>query len=209
MMCQLAIGREFSLSTVKLPKKAKVGVSPTLGFSKEDKEGTFQPHDDALVITIRIGGYDVKRVLVDQGSGVEFIYPNLYNGLNLRLEDLEKYDSPLVGFNGKMVIPRGMIKLLVQTVDEEVQVNFIVVEVYSSYTAILARPWLHSIGAVSSTLHLKVKYPTLGRVGELIGSQVVAGGSHYTTSCGSCYGGRGSNSIATKVSQSGTWDQVV
>ena len=30
------------------------------------------------------------------------------------------------------------------------------------------------MGAVSSTLHLKVKYPTLGRVGELVGSQATA-----------------------------------
>ena len=39
--------------------------TPSLGFSEEDKEGTFQPYDVALVVTIRIGGYDVKRVLVD------------------------------------------------------------------------------------------------------------------------------------------------
>ena len=40
------------------------------------------------------------------------------------------------------------------------QVNFIVVEAYSPYAAIFARPWLHAMGAMSSTLHLKVKYPT-------------------------------------------------
>ena len=40
------------------------------------------------------------------------------------------------------------------------QVNFIVVEAYSPYTAIFARPWLHAMGVVSSTLRLKVKYPT-------------------------------------------------
>ena len=67
-------------------------VTPILGFSDKDKEGTFQPHDDALVVTIRIGGYDVKRVLVDQGSGVKIMYPYLYKGLNLKLEDLERYD---------------------------------------------------------------------------------------------------------------------
>ena len=85
------------------------------------------------------------------------MYPNLYKGLNLKPEDLEKYDSPLVGFDGKMVISRGTIKLPVWTGDEEVQVNFIIVEAYSPYTTILARPWFHSMGAVSSTLHLKVK----------------------------------------------------
>ena len=121
-------------------KRAKVVALPTLGFSEEDKVGTFQPHDDALVVTLRIEGYDVKRDLVDQGSGAEIMYLDLYKGLNLKLEDLEKYDSPLVRFNGRMVIPCEMIRLPVQAKDEEVQVNFIVVEAYSPYTAILARP---------------------------------------------------------------------
>ena len=80
-------------------------IASTPGFSKEDKEGTFQPHDDALVVTIRIGGNDLKRVLDDQGSRVEIMYPDLYKGLNLKLEDLERYDSPLMGFDGRMVFP--------------------------------------------------------------------------------------------------------
>ena len=102
--------------------------------------GTFQPHDDALVVALQIGGYDVKRVLVDQGSETEIMYPNLYKGLNLKPEDLEKYDSTLVGFDGRTIIPRGMIRLPVQVGDEVVQVNFIVIEAYSPYTTILARP---------------------------------------------------------------------
>ena len=59
------------------------------------------------MVTLRIGGYDVKRVLVDQGSGAEIIFPDLYNGLGLKLEDLAAYDSPLVSFDGKVVIPKG------------------------------------------------------------------------------------------------------
>ena len=46
-------------------KKAKKGAFPVLEFSDEDKIRTTQPHDDALVVTLRIGGYDVKRVLID------------------------------------------------------------------------------------------------------------------------------------------------
>ena len=46
-------------------KRAKRMASPILGFSDENKVGTIQPHDDALVVTLRIGGYDVKKVLVD------------------------------------------------------------------------------------------------------------------------------------------------
>ena len=52
--------------------------------------------------------------------------------------------------------------------------NFIVVDSYSPYTAIVARPWLHALGAVSSTLHQKVKYPFEGLVKEILGNQSVA-----------------------------------
>ena len=46
-------------------KRSRVGVRSALSFSNEDKVRTLQPHDDALIVTLRIGGYDVKRVLVD------------------------------------------------------------------------------------------------------------------------------------------------
>ena len=54
------------------------------------------------------------------------------------------------------------------------EVDFIVVDAYSLYTAIVARPWLHALGAVSSTLHQKVKHPSEGRVKEVIGNQAMA-----------------------------------
>ncbi|XP_075649724.1 uncharacterized protein LOC142620209 [Castanea sativa] len=133
-----------------------------------------RPHDDALVVTLRIEGYDVKRVLIDQGSGVEIMYPNLYKGLKLRPKDLACYDSPLMGFDGKTVIAKGQIRLPVQARSKVVEVDFIVVNAYSPYIAIMVRPWLHTIGVVSSTSYLKVKYPSGNQVEELIKSQSMA-----------------------------------
>ena len=52
-------------------------------------------------------------MLVYQGSGAEIMYPNLYKGLKLRPENLTGYDSPLVGFDGKVVILKGQIKLAI------------------------------------------------------------------------------------------------
>ena len=75
-------------------KRAKVEIPLVMGFLDEDKIGTIQPDDDALVITLRIGGYDVKRVMVDQGNTVEIMYPDLYKGLNLKSKDLTPYSSP-------------------------------------------------------------------------------------------------------------------
>ena len=82
-----------------------------MGFSDEDKIKTIQPHDDALMITLRIEGYDVKRVMVNQDSAAEIMYPDLYKGLNLKAENLTPYSSPLVSFEGKIIIPKGQVRL--------------------------------------------------------------------------------------------------
>ena len=68
------------------------------------------------------------------------MYPNLYEGLRLRPEDLACYDSPLVGFDGKVIIPKGQIKLPVQASSEVIEVYFTMVDAYSPHTAIVARP---------------------------------------------------------------------
>ena len=46
----------------------------TISFSDSDLHDVQLPHNDPLVITLRIGNYDVKRVLVDQGSFAEVMY---------------------------------------------------------------------------------------------------------------------------------------
>ena len=76
-----------------------------------------------------------------------------------------------MSFEGKTVIPKGQIKLPIQTNLKIVKVDFIVVDSYSPYIAIMARPWLHAFGDVSSTLHQKVKYRSHGQVKEIVGSQ--------------------------------------
>ncbi|XP_075675250.1 uncharacterized protein LOC142644547 [Castanea sativa] len=140
----------------------------------QENIGTIQPHDDALVVMLRIGGYDVKMVMVDQGSGAKTMYPNLYKGLNLKPDDLIAYNSPLIIFDGKVVIPRGQIRLPVQAGSKVVEVDFIMVDAYSPYIAIVARPWLHALGIVSSTLYLKVKYSSRDQIKELVGSPSIA-----------------------------------
>ena len=151
-----------------------MGIPLVLGFSDEDKLGTVQPHDYALVVTLRISGYNVKRVMIDQDSAAEIMYLDLFKGLNLKLENLIAYSSPLVSFEGKMVIPKGHIRLPVQTSLDVVEVNFIVVDAFSPYTAMMGRPWLHTLGAVSFTLYQKVKYPLGDQVLEILGSQFMA-----------------------------------
>ncbi|XP_023906537.1 uncharacterized protein LOC112018255 [Quercus suber] len=159
-----------------VPPPAK-NIRPTrepIAFGDSDLEGTIQPHDDALIVTARVGGFVVKRIMIDQGSGADVMYPDLFRGLGLRAENLSKYNTPLVGFDGKMVAPEGQISLPVNMGGKEVMVSFFEVASYSPYTAILGKPWIHAMGAIPSTLHMRVKFHTDCGVTVIQGSQQAA-----------------------------------
>ena len=104
-------------------KRIKVGRVP-ISFNEGDIEETIQPHDDALIVTARISGFLVKRVMIDQGSRANVMYPDQFEGLGLKNQDLTKYDTLLVSFDGRVVIPKGQISLPVNMEGKEVMVTF-------------------------------------------------------------------------------------
>ena len=73
-------------------------------------------------------------------------------------------------FDGKLVVPKGMIRLPIQTGPKMVKVNFIVMDTYFPYMAIVGRPWLHTLGALASFSHQKLKFPSGDQVREIHGS---------------------------------------
>ncbi|XP_020206963.1 uncharacterized protein LOC109791999 [Cajanus cajan] len=75
------------------------------------------------------------------------------------------YDDPLVGFSGERVSTRRYIKLFTRfCFDEqeyrEIQVKYIVVHANTSYNILLGRPSLNMLGAIVSTPHLAMKFPS-------------------------------------------------
>ena len=59
--------------TGSVPKIAR-RESPIIGFSEEGARRLHHPHDDALVVSIRIEDYNMHRVLVDNGSLADILY---------------------------------------------------------------------------------------------------------------------------------------
>ena len=57
-------------STPKIARRE----SPIIGFLEEDARRLHHPHDDALVVSIRIEDYNMHRVLVDNGSSADILY---------------------------------------------------------------------------------------------------------------------------------------
>ena len=56
-----------------IPKIARVD-NPIIGFSKENARHLYNPHNDALIVSIWVGDYNTHRVLVDNGSFIDILY---------------------------------------------------------------------------------------------------------------------------------------
>ena len=57
--------------------------SPIIGFSEDNARRLHHPHDDALVVTIRVGDYNVHRMLVDNGSSADILYDPAFQQMGI------------------------------------------------------------------------------------------------------------------------------
>ena len=163
--------------TGSVPKIAR-RESPIIGFSKENARRLHHPHDDALVVSIRIEDYNMHRVLVDNGSSADILYYPTFQQIGIGREWLISTNASLVGFGGTRVLPLGAITLSVVVGDYPQQiakdVTFLVVDCSSAYNVILRRLTLNSWKAITSIYLLMIKFPTDYGMGELRGDQVAA-----------------------------------
>ena len=58
--------------TSAVPKMTRID-NPVIGFSEEDARLLHHPHDDAFVVSIRIGDYNTYRILVDNESSADIL----------------------------------------------------------------------------------------------------------------------------------------
>ena len=148
-------------------------VDQDMYFSKEDAKGVKQPHDDPLVIMIMIEGFNIRRVLVDNGSSTDIIYLSAFQPFKVDPKKLRLFESPLFSFSGDKVYPRGRVTLTVTAGSHPLQVtnkhNFLVVDSPSSYNVIIGQPTFNRWKAATSIYCLKVKFPTEQGVGEIRG----------------------------------------
>ncbi|XP_057463799.1 uncharacterized protein LOC130753627 [Actinidia eriantha] len=132
------------------------------------------PHSDPLVVQLRIGRYDVKRILVDTGSSVEVMYYDLFKQLKLPQDELKPARAPLVGFNAQAHWPLGTVSLKTRAGSQELMMEFVVVDIPSPYNAIVGRDWLHRMKGGASTLHQAIKFVTPRGEEAIYGDQVAA-----------------------------------
>ncbi|GFY98634.1 hypothetical protein Acr_13g0000350 [Actinidia rufa] len=152
-----------------------VGDQPPITFSNDDLRGLHLPHDDALVVSAVIANFNVQRILIDNGSSADILFVSAFERMKVGLDKLHPFHTPLIGFGGNTTHPLGWINLPITLGMEPHQTtvwqDFIVVDCPSPYKAILGRPTLGGIKAITSTYHLKVKFPSPTGIGEIKGDQ--------------------------------------
>ncbi|GAU45897.1 hypothetical protein TSUD_24990 [Trifolium subterraneum] len=139
--------------------------SVPFAFYREEVPGGSPNFQIPLLVRAKMANFDVRRILVDQGRSCDIMYSGLFKVLQLTEENLVPYvGSDLQGFNGSTTKPWGYVDLIVTFGEKKamksVKVKFLVVDCPSLYNCIIGRPTLAELFAVSSTIHLKLKYYT-------------------------------------------------
>ena len=152
-------------------QKRLKNIDDVITFSKNDLQGVQTPHDDAVVVASTIVKYDVKRILVDNGSSTNVLFYAVFSRMDLSKYRLHEVSIPLIGFTGDSVQVEGEITLPT-TVGTSLRLStvfltYTVVRIPSAYNAILGRPGLNALRAVVSTYHLLVRFPTKYGIEEL------------------------------------------
>ena len=152
--------------------------NPIIGLIEKDARRLHHTHDDALVVSMRVGDYNTYRVLVDNRSSADILYYPVFQQMRVEKERLILVSALLVGFGGIRVYPLGAVTLpiIIRDYPQQIMkdVTFLVVDCSFAYNAILGHPTLNSWKAMTSTYHLMIKFPTEYGVGEVRGDQVAA-----------------------------------
>ncbi|XP_010489839.1 PREDICTED: uncharacterized protein LOC104767523 [Camelina sativa] len=124
-------------------------------------------HHDTLVIQLTLANCLMKRILIDNGSSTNILYMQAYKELGLDEGGLTRKSIPLVGFSGEVKQSISEVTLPVYGEGVNKHTKFLVVDCASAYNAIMACPWIHDMGAIPSTLHQTIKFPTPWGVKEI------------------------------------------
>jgi len=149
---------------IERPHKSHRRESVVVGFSDEDYAGVSLPHTDVIVVTLQVANHRIHRMFIDNGSSADILYWSAFRNMEISLEKVIPATCPLVGFAGEQVLPVGSIELPVTAGDypttKTIMVKFLLIDRPSAYNAIIGRTTLNDLKAITSTSHLKIKFPT-------------------------------------------------
>ncbi|KAI5388927.1 hypothetical protein KIW84_074548 [Lathyrus oleraceus] len=137
---------------------SNVHASHGLGFTDMDLTVDGRNHNRALHIAMECKGAVLSHVLVDTGSSLNVLPKKALAKLNCEGLILTPTDLIVRAFDGSKRAVFGEVELPVKIGPEVFKSVFYVMDIQPAYSCLLGRPWIHAAGAVTSTLHQKLKY---------------------------------------------------
>ncbi|XP_009610551.1 uncharacterized protein [Nicotiana tomentosiformis] len=173
-------GNEINSVTFSADKKIKVSMTHNkrlrevseddITFTEEDADGLLLSHNDALVISLNVLDFKIKRFLVNLGSSTNIIQWKVLEQAKLT-GSIILATKLLAGFNLASVITRGKILLPTNAEGVTKTTLFEVVDDDMVYNIILSSPWLHEMKAVPSMYHQLLKSSTPKGIKQIRGDQ--------------------------------------
>ncbi|XP_021860304.1 uncharacterized protein [Spinacia oleracea] len=174
------------LGQVKLSGKSPVDPFPRIEICESDGGRVATPHDDPLVVEIKISNMRVKRILIDTRSSSDIMSMEFLSRLAHDPKTIESIHYPIIGFGGSIIHPVGVINLPVRIGGrkdgQKMGVDFLIVKDLTAYNVILRRPTLNKIKVVVVTHLILLKYVCDERaIGTIHGYQQQARDCYVTT----------------------------
>ncbi|XP_024634522.1 uncharacterized protein [Medicago truncatula] len=136
----------------------------SLSFSDEDLPAEGKKHNQALLISVLCKTDSLSNVLIDTGSALNVMPKSTLDQLTYSEALLRPSKVTVRAFDGTRRSVYGEIDLPISVGPHEFQVTFQVMEIQASFSCLLGRPWIHDAGAVTSTLHQKLKFVSHGKL---------------------------------------------
>ncbi|XP_039000331.1 uncharacterized protein LOC120126117 [Hibiscus syriacus] len=153
------------LPTEKLERLvAKMQADNILSFSKDEIPSGMIDNHKALHITVRYKGHVLSRVLISDGSALNVIPLVTLKKLPVDSTLKRNCQSMVRSFDGTEREVLGKIDIPLTIGPATFEVEFLVMDIKPTYNCLLGRHWIHQAGAVSSTLHQRLKFVFDGRL---------------------------------------------
>ncbi|CAJ2644571.1 unnamed protein product [Trifolium pratense] len=150
---------------------ANITSSRYLGFNESELPSKGHDHNKALHIFVKCLGNILSKVLVDTGSSLNVMPKRTLDKLGSEGAAMKLSSLIVKAFNGSERAVMGEVDLPVLIGPQLFTITFQVMDINPAYSCLLGRPWIHSAGAVTSTLHQKLKFVANNKMITVLGQE--------------------------------------
>ncbi|KAF1864558.1 hypothetical protein Lal_00043199 [Lupinus albus] len=142
-----------------------------ISFSDQEVPIEGRGHTRPLHISVMCKDFVIGRVLIDNGASLNVMTKRTLSKLPVGDAILGPSSTVVKAFDGARRDVLGEIELPIKIGPCIFKVLFQVMDINPSFSCLLGRPWIHSAGAIPSSLHQKVKFITGGRLITVMGEE--------------------------------------